>query len=526
MAEPVEEERSGPARLWPLRGLYLDLRSLALFRIALGLCLILDLLLRIPQIDDFYTDRGALPRETVYGAYKGTWSLSIHLISGLWTVELALFLLALVFALAFTLGYRTRFSAVGAWFLVMSMQVRSGLILHGGDDLFRVLLFWSMFLPLNGRFSLDHALNPDAKPLALAHLSPGSLALLFQICAMYWYTAAEKMHPSWLTERSAVYYALSLDAFATPLGRYLLNFPWLLRSLTTATVVLEFFGPILALLPIRTGALRLLMVGTFISFHMGLGLTLRLGLFPWVCASAWLVFLPPEFWDLLGRRLSGIRARLPEFRHLSSRLFQPPFRPPVPTDDFGRATSVLVIACLVLLEAALANRPTPGFVRFARLEAKLITLAQLNQTWRLFAPEPSRNDGWYVMEGVTKQGKRVDLWKGEGAPEPGKPTDFGAHYRNSQWLKYLNNLQADRFGSYRPFLGRYLCRKWNDRHQGAEQVDSLRITYMEELTPPPGQPAEPVKGREILHDACPSGSEEGDPANTGELSAPPLKVAS
>jgi hypothetical protein len=179
---------------------------------------------------------------------------------------------------------------------------------------------------------------------------------------------------------------------------------------------------------------------------------------------------------------------------------------------------VLVLVCLILLEAALANRPTPGLARFARWEAKLITLTQLNQTWRLFAPEPSRADGWYVMEGVTKQGTLVDLWRGEGAPDDAKPADFGTHYRNSQWLKYLNNLQVDRFSGYRPYLGRYLCRQWNGRHQGMEQVDSVRITYMEEFTPPPGEPATPVEQREILHDACPL-----PPA--AQVSAPPLGAA-
>ncbi len=373
MAEPMEEEEStepepAPSRL--LRGLYLDLRSIALFRVALGLCLIADLLLRIPQIDEFYDDRGAYPREAVVGAMRGSWALSVHFISGLWGVELLLFLLALLFAIGFTLGYRTRLCAVVSWFLVGSMQVRAGIVLHGGDDLIRLLLFWCMFFPLNGRASLDRTLNPDAKPLPLAHLSPGSLALIFQICAMYWYTAAEKMHPVWLTERAAVYYTLSLDQFTKPLGHFLLGYPWLLPLLTTATLILEFFGPILALLPFRTAAVRLLAVGLFIGFHVGLGLTLRLGTFPWLCVAAWLVFLPPEFWDFLGAKLTGIRSRLAALRRLPDTLFQPPFRPPAPKPHFGPATSVLVLVCLVLTEAALANRPTPGFTRFAMLEAK------------------------------------------------------------------------------------------------------------------------------------------------------------
>jgi Vitamin K-dependent gamma-carboxylase len=484
---------------------------MALFRIAFGACLIADLLFRIPQIDDFYDDRGALPREAVIGALRGSWAISVHFISGLWTAELALFLLALGFAIGFTLGYRTRLCAVASWFLVMSMQVRSGMVLHGGDDLFRVLLFWCMFVPLSGRFSLDRTLNPDARPLPLAHLSPGSLALIFQVCAMYWYTAAEKMHPVWLTERAAIYYTLSLEIFATPLGRFLLGFPKLLPVLTIATVVLELFGPILVLLPVRTGALRLLVLGTFISFHVGLGLTLRLGLFPWVCVSAWLLFLPPDFWEFLGKKLPSIGSHLRAPRRLPERLFQPPLRPPAPKQDFGLATSVLVLMCLVLTEAALSRRPTPGLERFMRLEAKLITLTQVNQTWRMFAPFPRRDDGWYVMEGVTRGGSRVDVWKDGGGPDHSKPADFGAHYRNSQWQKFLENLRREGFEGYKPYFGRYLCREWNARHQGMERVDTLHIHYMLEWTPPPGQPAAPAKDEQVLDYTCSSSSEADAP---------------
>ena len=310
-----------------------------------------------------------------------------------------------MFALGFTLGYRTRFCAVATWFLVMSMQVRAGMVLHGGDDLLRVLLFWSMFVPLNGRFSLDRALNPDAKPLPLAHLSPGSLALIFQVCAMYWYTAAEKMHPVWLTERSAVYYALSLELFSTSIGRFLLGFPTLLPVITAATLVLELLGPILALLPVRTGALRLLVVGMFISFHIGIGLTMRLGLFPWVSVSAWFLFLPPEFWGFVGKKLAAIGSRLRALRRLPERLFQPPLRPPAPKQDFGLATSVIVMVCLVLTEAALFQPPDAGSgaLRAARGEAHHAHASRIRPggcSHRTL----ERDDGWY-RHGGRDQGR-------------------------------------------------------------------------------------------------------------------------
>ena len=98
------------------------------------------------------------------------------------------------------------------------------------------------------------------------------------------------------------------------------------------------------------------------------------------------------------------------------------------------------------------------------------------------------------MEGVTKDGTRVDVWKGEGAPELGKPADFGAHYRNSQWLKYLNNLRGTGSAAIGP--------TWDATSAGSgtigikERSRWTRFTSptCEELTPPPGQPAEPVEG--------------------------------
>ena len=167
-----------------LRGLSLDLRSVALFRIALGLCVVADILTRIPQIDEFYTDRGVMPREAIFGAWHGTWAISIHFMSGQWLIQFLLFLVALVFAIGLVLGYRTRLCAIASWFLVMSVQVRSPLVLHGGDDLLRMLLFWSMFVPLNGRYSVDRMLNPSAPQVPVSCFARQPSADLPDLCSL------------------------------------------------------------------------------------------------------------------------------------------------------------------------------------------------------------------------------------------------------------------------------------------------------------------------------------------------------
>src|SRR5262249_55056772 len=156
----------------------------------------------------------------------------------------------------------------------------------------QALLLWAMFLPLNGRWSLDLALNPQSRPAEGNQFSWGTQAYVFQILFIYWFTALMKWDPSWLGEGSAVYYAPSLDFSVRPLGTWLLQFPAFLRFLTRATITFEILGPLLILSPWLTQRLRLLAVALFVGFHLGLALCMDLTAFSLIMVVAWLVFLP------------------------------------------------------------------------------------------------------------------------------------------------------------------------------------------------------------------------------------------
>jgi hypothetical protein len=80
--------------------------------------------------------------------------------------------------------------------------------------------------------------------------------------------------------------------------------PEMLRWMTHGSLWLETLGPVLLFLPFNVGLQRLVAVGLFVMFHMGLGLSLELGNFPWVCMVAWIAILPGSFWDRLAVRLS------------------------------------------------------------------------------------------------------------------------------------------------------------------------------------------------------------------------------
>ena len=123
----------------------IDLRSIALFRICLGLIVLADLALRSFDMRVFYTDAGVLTRRDWLGAtHFMQWSL--HNASGQLWFQIVLFTIAGVAALCLAAGYRTRISSIVVWVLTASLINRNGYVLQGGDELLAVLTFWALSL--------------------------------------------------------------------------------------------------------------------------------------------------------------------------------------------------------------------------------------------------------------------------------------------------------------------------------------------------------------------------------------------
>ncbi len=100
-----------PAKLPDLLGI--DLRSLAAFRIGMGALLLENLASRLPYVGAFYADDGVLPRALLDAAVPDPAPLALHALSGDVAFQVALFVLALVFAAMLTVGWYTRIAAIG-----------------------------------------------------------------------------------------------------------------------------------------------------------------------------------------------------------------------------------------------------------------------------------------------------------------------------------------------------------------------------------------------------------------------------
>lgn len=292
----------------------LDLRSLAAFRIAAAICIIGDLRVRSSDLFAHYTDGGILPRNILIEFFSGQWVFSFHLANGSIQFQTILFILAAVFAVMMLIGYRTKTAVFFSWLLLLSVHNRNPMVLQGGDVLFRMILFWSLFLPLGARYSVDYALKSNSLPEKTQILSFATLGYLIQICVLYWGTFAIKMtgysKTAWWDEGMAVHNALSVDQFTLPLGYYLLGFPLVLKALNYAVIIFEAAGPFFLFMPFFTAFFRTAGVFFFLSMHIGIALCMLIGPFTWIGAISAIPFLPGAFWDKLAawrpRRVTAV----------------------------------------------------------------------------------------------------------------------------------------------------------------------------------------------------------------------------
>jgi predicted DCC family thiol-disulfide oxidoreductase YuxK len=143
------------------------------------------------------------------------------------------------------------------------------------------------------------------------------------------------------------------------------------------------------------------------------------------------------------------------------------------------------------------DRPTPVTEAMRRVTNSktlqktdwLSRLTRLDQSWSIFAPNPPRDDGWHVVSGKLKNKNEIDVLRKGEAVNWQKPTiqERNRLYRNMQWRSYFINLNRAIGEKLYPYYGNYVCRDWNARHQGEEQLDSIEVYFMDERTVPPGE---------------------------------------
>lgn len=529
----------------------IDLRSLALFRIALGVFVLQDLAWRIPDLRVHYTDEGLFPRSLSMTTFS-QWRWSVHFVNGTLAFQTFLFFATALIAVLLIVGFQSRLMSILAWALVFSVQSRNPLVLSNSDTLIRVLLFWSMFLPLGVRWSWDAKWMRHHIPTSLpkSTLSVGAAGLLLQIAAMYWFTGAFKWHPTWMTEGSAMYYATGAGQITRPFGDFIHRFPSLLRFLTHGALAIEFIAPIFLFMPFRTSMFRMVGIGAIVSLHLGILVTMDVGMFSWIGPFCMTCFLPAWFWDDC---LTVIRARTVQleiwFGSVSNRLKRQihslPQTPgwqfatghpgkmhtsnasemdsvtsllaePVPQASRKRQPilkgsfigNILATFCLIFVFAWNISTVT-AFTMPRDLRPVAYGLG-LYQTWNMFAHPPTATV-WYVMQGTLRDGQEInlvpslthnDITRVETLTWEEPDNISSSYYRNEAWRKYFTALSNKSRKSQRQRLAVYTCQRWNNYYRDGASLEEIQLYRALRKTQPN---AEKGKTQHVLIDtfSCP-----------------------
>jgi hypothetical protein len=477
-----------------MKYLTFDLRALALMRLCVAAVIMLDLGIRWSDLEAFYSDTGAVPLAMLFEHAWNDYFVSLHTISGLWQVQWVLFALAFLLAVMLFIGYRTTLFTFLSWFMMLSLHNRNSLILQGGDDLLRMVLFWAIFMPWGKRYSCD-SITGKTNELPNVFRNVATVAYLLQICYIYTGSALLK-GKEWHTDFSAMYYVYGLDQVAYPFTKYLFYYPELLKKLTFVAYYFELLVPLLFFIPFKHTFFRLAGVILIVVFHSLNAATLFIGLFPLIGIATCLGLLPAPAMDWLDKRFSGLKHKVKiSFSGMAELL--PALIPPVRSHG-SRPQWIrnIVSGSLIFLVVFVFDW---NFSNLSFINSKLSEsfrpigyVLRLDQNWGMFAPGVFKDDGWYVMEGVTEKKERFDIFRQGNFPDYKKPPSITALFKNDRWRKYTENLIL----SYNTFMRGYFCnyykRVWNELHED-KPIKALRIVYMSEFTLPDYRYSSPSK---------------------------------
>ncbi len=454
-----------------------DLRSIALSRIALGLLIMFDAAMRWPDIEALYSDTGYFTRAMVDQYFTtfsgedwkfGIWSL--HLLSGEASWQYTLFATQAVCGALLTVGFLTRASIIFAWVLVASAQIRGPLVITAGDFILKVMLFWSIFLPLSRYWSVDRLIKMKRNRGVLVADSAGrptwfvswaTTGYLIQVVVIYFCTGQAKWNDIWFSG-DAMYYVLHLDIYCRPGSRMLLEYPLLLKFISWGTLFIEVVLIWLLFSPWRTTTWRVLNMFAYWAFHLGILLSMSIGLFPWICFALWLPLIPTGFWNwiLRARNQSLLTCNFTGVKQIAWQTVE--------------GICLVMIGLTVFWNLAniealnLVDNRIPSPVRL------LARVTAVDQRFQMFGVPPKLNP-FFVYEARLKDQAKVDLFRPGHQLSFEMPESVLRTIPTHNWRQLHRNLTNDFGLPFRGALLDYQIRCWNAAHGEERQVMEAKL---------------------------------------------------
>jgi len=210
----------------------------------------------------------------------------------------ALFLIGLVSAVTFTVGFWTKTSHVfllGSYFMLGG---RNPLLFDAGDDFARLALIYLLFCQMNACFSVDGLLARRKKAkggsggyFSIVH-NLGMIAAVAQFLMIYVLSGLAKLAGHHWRDGSALYYISQADFYRMMdgVGNLVVAQPWLSDVLTYSVVVFQMAFAVLVFVK-RARSWTLLVA---CCFHIGIAAQMGLVYFSLIMISFDIMFFTDE----------------------------------------------------------------------------------------------------------------------------------------------------------------------------------------------------------------------------------------
>jgi hypothetical protein len=306
--------------------LSLDVRSLVLLRICIGLVVFVDVARRADTLE-FYTDQSSYIQEPGDTQHRCLFH-QIWFWKGTWELQALLFALTAGAALCFAVGLCTPVANAVTWIGIVAIHGRNECVNDSSDKMLRNVLFWCLILPLGAAGSADRARHmrlragnassphPAGWPCRKGwqYLGPGSAGLVLQVVCLYLAVCWQRRHsrewwgslaippfagsPDPKVDFSAVYSMLGSPFAAKGFGKLLASScPGLMRLLTAVGGAVEILCPLIMLTFTVESWIRSIPVLALLGLQVGINSVLYLTSFGLIAGFTMVAFIPTPAWD-------------------------------------------------------------------------------------------------------------------------------------------------------------------------------------------------------------------------------------
>lgn len=288
--------------------------AICLVRILLGALTFVSLALTLTVFSDFYTPDGYAPNRMIesYLRYSSdiVWIGTpmefrlpfevprLTLLGGepaaVWT--LTVYLATMAAAVLFTIGKWTRAAGFALAIGLMSIHTRNPLIIHSGDTLLRLCIFYLAFSPCGRMYSLDARRRASGNPASEVAGAEGLVRVTsqrliqYQVAMVYLFTAWWKFFGTFWMDGTATWYPAQMHEFHRfPLPAFLERQPFVMIE-TYGTLAVEIaLGTLVFWKPARKWVLILgLLMHAYIEYHF------NIPMFAFIICSTYIVFYEGE----------------------------------------------------------------------------------------------------------------------------------------------------------------------------------------------------------------------------------------